>query len=428
MIGLGGLGLGNVGGVSGSGFGNLSAGACGAFGRLARIGDHVAGLDRGRLGRLGNPRQGALGNLRSLGDRNGFAGGRFSGHERLGSLRNVSDPSDLGALSTDRTLSDPGVTLRRLTDARNLLATVPAGHGPGSRHGPAHRRGVSGSGLAPTIDRVTGDGGHDSRTLHSTGNSPVALDGSRGHRPLRAVMTGHRLGNRRDTGSGNSSRLLPRVHTLLRSGPGHPSHRRLCHTDRVLRGHNRFGSRRLRARRHGGRSLGGGAPGRRRLRDRGVEVLGAHRDRAGLSDRCADGAAVGEGADRARGGVRDGRAEVQGAPRGDRRDRRRGSRRTREADGAEVDRAAVTAGHLVRARLVQCLDDRLRHGRGDLVAPGTLGAGHQEVFVLGGGLGEVGVRTVRRGGARLLHRACALRQSLARDLAGVGHAYPSPIG
>ena len=28
----------------------------------------------------------------------------------------------------------------------------------------------------------------------------------------------------------------------------------------------------------------------------------------------------------------------------------------------------------------------------------------------------------------LLHHACVLRQSLARDLAGVGHAYPSPIG
>ncbi|RBL83032.1 hypothetical protein DDE05_33335, partial [Streptomyces cavourensis] len=46
----------------------------------------------------------------------------------------------------------------------------------------------------------------------------------------------------------------------------------------------------------------------------------------------------------------------------------------------------------------------------------------------GGVLGgvEEGVRA-RGGDARLLHHACVLRQSLARDLAGVSHAYPSPI-
>ncbi len=65
--------------------------------------------------------------------------------------------------------------------------------------------------------------------------------------------------------------------------------------------------------------------------------------------------------------------------------------------------------------------------RRHLVAPGALGARQQELVFLGGRLGEVGVGT-RRGDARLFHRACALRQSLARDLAGVGHAYPSPIG
>ncbi|CCK31408.1 hypothetical protein BN159_7029 [Streptomyces davaonensis JCM 4913] len=82
----------------------------------------------------------------------------------------------------------------------------------------------------------------------------------------------------------------------------------------------------------------------------------------------------------------------------------------------------------MRTGFVQGLHDRFRRGRGDLVAPGTLGTGEQQqVFVLGGGLGEVGVRT-RRGDARLFHHACVLRQPLARDLAGVGHAYPSPIG
>ena len=67
---------------------------------------------------------------------------------------------------------------------------------------------------------------------------------------------------------------------------------------------------------------------------------------------------------------------------------------------------------------------------GPLVAPRALGARHQQqVVVFGGALGEVeeGVRT-GGGDARLLHHACVLRQPLARDLAGVGHAYPSPIG
>ncbi|KUF14092.1 hypothetical protein AT728_02340 [Streptomyces silvensis] len=69
----------------------------------------------------------------------------------------------------------------------------------------------------------------------------------------------------------------------------------------------------------------------------------------------------------------------------------------------------------------------LRHLR---LAPRALSTRHQQqVVVLGGVVGRVeeGVRG-RRGDARLLHPACALRQSLTRDLAGVGHAYPSPIG
>ncbi|GDY72674.1 hypothetical protein SAV31267_021590 [Streptomyces avermitilis] len=98
-------------------------------------------------------------------------------------------------------------------------------------------------------------------------------------------------------------------------------------------------------------------------------------------------------------------------------------------DGAQVHGAAVASVRLVRSWLV---DDgrRGRHRLRHLIAPGTLLAGHQEqVVVIGGGVGgvEVGVRA-RRGDARLLHHACVLRQSLARDLAGVGHAYPSPIG
>ncbi|KDN78099.1 hypothetical protein DF19_41090 [Streptomyces olindensis] len=114
---------------------------------------------------------------------------------------------------------------------------------------------------------------------------------------------------------------------------------------------------------------------------------------------------------------------MQRPARGDGRDRRR----VGQTDAAEVDGAAVAAGDLVRARLVDGLDDRFRRGRGNLVAPGAVGARQQQVFVLGGVVGEVGVRALR-GGARLIHHACVLRQSLARDLAGVGHAYPSPIG
>lgn len=85
---------------------------------------------------------------------------------------------------------------------------------------------------------------------------------------------------------------------------------------------------------------------------------------------------------------------------------------------------------LMRTRLV---DERHRGRRRHLVAPRALcsrRARHQEqVVVIGGVLGgvEEGVGT-RREDARLIHHACVLRQSLARDLAGVSHAYPSPIG
>ncbi|MHC5902945.1 hypothetical protein ACVNF4_03380 [Streptomyces sp. S6] len=76
---------------------------------------------------------------------------------------------------------------------------------------------------------------------------------------------------------------------------------------------------------------------------------------------------------------------------------------------------------------VDGLHDRFRCGWGDFVAPGALGAGQEEVLVLGGGFREVVVGG-GCGNARPAHRACVLRQPLARDLAGVGHAYPSPIG
>ncbi|MGI3224905.1 hypothetical protein ACRJ4B_14255 [Streptomyces sp. GTA36] len=167
---------------------------------------------------------------------------------------------------------------------------------------------------------------------------------------------------------------------------------------------------------------------RRHLVPRHVEVLGTDRGRPGLAygngvDRCSRRAAVGEGADRAAGAVRGGRAEVQRAAGDGRLRSGRG-----HPDRAEVDRAAVAARRLVRSRLVDGLDDRRRNRRGHFVAPRALGARQQQqVFVFGGAVGEVGVRA-GGGDARLLHHALVLRQPLARDLAGVGHAYPSPIG
>ena len=144
----------------------------------------------------------------------------------------------------------------------------------------------------------------------------------------------------------------------------------------------------------------------------------------------------------------------------------------RNADGAEVDGTGVPAaalmvtgldghrletggplgGRVVRRGLlgvlilVRLLRERL--GR-RLFAPGALGARHQQQIVVlddGVGLVEVGVCAGRGHHARQLRRsgvgrggsgrrlrlpgmsACVLRLSLARDLAGVGHAYPSPIG
>ncbi|MGG7574966.1 hypothetical protein [Streptomyces sirii] len=187
------------------------------------------------------------------------------------------------------------------------------------------------------------------------------------------------------------------------------------------------------------------------------------------------GAAVGERTDHAAGRVGDGRAHVQ---RTARRRRRTGTVRLRRggglgnADGAEVDRTGVPAAALVvtglgghrleaggrlrggveRCRVLGLRGRalvRLLRQRRRLLAPGALGTRHQQQVVVlddAVGLVDVGVFTRRGHHARQLRRsgvgrgrsgrglrlpgmsACVLRQSLARDLAGVGHAYPSPIG
>uniref|UniRef100_UPI00384EF5EF hypothetical protein n=1 Tax=Streptomyces albidocamelliae TaxID=2981135 RepID=UPI00384EF5EF len=278
------------------------------------------------------------------------------------------------------------------------------------------------------------------------------LRGSRGHTVvtvggLHPVVAVHDLGRCLSGGLGGETgdgRLRGAGLLGLLGGVGHRDGGRV----------NRFGSRRLRAglyrgvggRARVGRGVGGGrgTPRGRALRGHvaqglRLEVLGTGGLRSGLPYRRSGGSAVGEGADRTRGGVGDRRAEVQRAARlllGGRRvvRRRENGRRHRgrrgragQAHTAEVDRTAVPARRLVRARLVDGLDHRLRSGWRHFVAPRALGTRQQQVFVLGRRLGQVGVRTVR-GNARLFHHACALRLPLARDLAGVRHAYPSPIG
>lgn len=164
-----------------------------------------------------------------------------------------------------------------------------------------------------------------------------------------------------------------------------------------------------------------------RLVARDVEVLGLRGGRARLTyrhgvRRCVRGAPVGERTDRAARAVRHRRTHVQRTTRGP---GVRGGRGPRHSDAVQVDLAAVPARRLVRARLV-----RGGHRGGLRLAPGALRTRHQQqIVVFGGGFGgvEEGVRT-RGGDARLFHRACVLRQPLARNLAGVGHAYPSPIG
>ncbi|GAT84796.1 hypothetical protein STXM2123_5498 [Streptomyces sp. F-3] len=353
-------------------------------------------------------------------------------------------------------------------------------HAPGVRRSPAH------SGLARPGRLVGAGGRHVLRPVpgHRPGRRGLPVPGHRGvHRAVRSTGRGL-LALRGVRLLGRSTRTTGRGHGLWRlsahragggrSGRGLPARlgreagrrgvsRRalgrgglgrggLGRGSRVRGRGDRFRGRRRRAGRRSSRSRRG-APGsgalRNRLAHRGDGgVLGTDHGRCGTPGRHGRGAAVGQGADRARGGVRDRRPEVQRTARGRRRGgrgrcggrRRHGVRRrrgVRRGSGGfrgfgvpyarEVDRAGVTAGDLVRSRLVDGLDDGLRGGRGHLVAPCTLGAGQQQILVLGGRLGEVGVRTVR-GDARLFHHACALRQPLARDLAGVGHAYPSPIG
>ncbi|MER5442812.1 hypothetical protein [Streptomyces sp. NPDC002790] len=164
---------------------------------------------------------------------------------------------------------------------------------------------------------------------------------------------------------------------------------------RVLRSDRFCGRRRLLLRL-------GRLPRGRALR-RNVQVLRSRGGRARLAGRhrgLLGGAAVGERADGAAVGVGDSRTHVQRTP-------------------------GLGRGVLLALPLAVALVRRLRLR----LAPGPLRTGHQEDLVLlGRGVRgvEVGVRA-GCGNARRLRRACILRQPFARNLTGVGHAYPSPI-
>lgn len=170
---------------------------------------------------------------------------------------------------------------------------------------------------------------------------------------------------------------------------------------------------------------------------REVQILGPERLRTAVGHRSGlrrrrGRAAVGQRAHHTTGGVGHGRPHVQ------RPARRRGRLGLGlGAHGAHVHGARVASTGLVRTRFGQLSGGlRLELGlelrlplRLVRLTPRTLRAGHQQqIVVFGGALRGVGEGVGTGGGeALLLHHACVPRLSLARDLAGVGHAYPLPI-
>ena len=125
-------------------------------------------------------------------------------------------------------------------------------------------------------------------------------------------------------------------------------------------------------------------------------------------------------------------------------DRDAGHRSLRISGGLQIRRIVLIGGVVRRIAHLLRIDGFLVVRRGHLVAhrlvtPGPLGARHQQLVLLARDDGAVVVERIAgllgadgTGSSRvvrpLLLPACVLRQSLARDLAGVGHAYPSPIG
>lgn len=425
----------------------------------AQVGRSAAGRAvPGRLGHDGRGGEHRLGLRRGLGLLRGGGGFRLHrlGHDGRGRRQGLGPGFHGHRLGHER------LRLRLRLD-RDGLGQDRLGHGGGHRLHRGDRLGL-GFGLRRGLD---GDRLHGDR-----------LDRDRVGLRFRLDRDG--LGpDHRFRRSGGLGRL--RLHGG-RGGLGHRLGDRLGRGDR-LRGPRGAGLRRdLGGRGHGG--LGGlgadvqvlGARGRgARLGERDGRRRGAHGGRRGGLGGRRGRAAVGEGPYDSAVGLGHGRAHVQGAPHGGRGGHRGGGRRDDEP--AEVERAGVTAARLVRARAVAAVGE---HGRGELgvrgrglgvrglgaeglvrvrlrlaelgrgegrglrddlrVAPGTLAARHQQQFlvlrlgrivheVLEGVAGGNRCRDLDRSGdALLIHHARVVRETLARDLAGVSHAYPSPIG
>ncbi|WP_436843713.1 hypothetical protein [Streptomyces hundungensis] len=399
----GGLGLGRLGDdrLGGRGF----AGDRRCRGGLLRHGFGDGLVRHGLRGHRG-PGRGGFG-------RRGFGGGLSDGLGRRGLLRLRDRGHGLG-----------GLLRHVLRDG--LLMDVLCGRGRcRGGMGAGRNRALHGHELADGLRLFGLRGRLLGRLLRCLlGDEPVHEEGGRGGRPCLRLRRVFRALVLRAGSCGLRRELLRDDRFCNRHGDVERGVRRRSLLRRPCHSGLRREVTEVRAGQLGGRLLA-----------RDVQILGAH-GRGGLGARGrrvargAGRAAVGEGAYDAPGGVRDLGTEVQGAA-----GRRRGGGGClRRADGAEFHRAGVTAAGLVRAGLG--LAGRGRHGgsgrlggRGLRVDPGALGARHQQqIVVVRGVLGgvEEGVGA-GSGDARLFHHACVLRQSLARDLAGVSHAYPSPI-
>lgn len=423
--GLGGLRGGFRGRLGGDGHGGGHGGRLGGLGGgLGSLGDGHGGGLRGLGGGLGGGlglrlRHGLRGRLDGSGGRGG-SGGRYG----LGRPRRPGLRRDLGGL-------------------RGLLRGVQVLGARGRRTGLLRRHG--GGVLRHRRTGGVGHGhgrGHGDRLGNGDGDR-LGDGGGRGHRLGGGLL---RQGLRRLLGDG----LRRRYGDLLGDGHGGRSgHGGRCRSgggtpvregthDSPGFGHGRAHVQRAASGDHGrrGRHLGGlRGHEAAEVQRAGVTAAGLVRARA-----VRGGLRVGVGEARARGVRGVGEAGLRGLLR-----RRVAGVREARLREAEVSGLGVAGRGGLRVLGVDGLGREGRHLRDHLgVAPGTLAARHQQQFLvlpLGGVVHEVlegvarrGLRRKRRegrnrsGNALLIHHAPAVRVTLARDLAGVSHAYPSPIG
>ncbi|MGX1094648.1 hypothetical protein RKD47_005329 [Streptomyces albogriseolus] len=334
-------GHGGAGGLRCRGLGGLSVlrGGVRHRGGLGRLGDRN-GLGRGDL-RDGGGFLGCVGVGLDLGVRRN--GGLVGGHLRLGRLR--FRRLRFGRLRFGRLGGSRlgGVALPVRRDGLRCLGLLGPGHrraGVLRRLGGDRRLGLRGLGfLSRSLLRRLGALGlrHGRATVRRlSGRRVLRLGGLRGHRRLHSALRSDsdaRLlsGLRRLAGRGVPClRGATRRRVPGRTRPRHDRRDLLAvRRRRPLalggdRGADRLGGdpgdgrlgrvRRSRDRSRAARALGDPGCGlrcRRLACARDVEVLGAEGRRARLAGRQVGGAAVGEGADRARGQVGQRRAEVQ---------------------------------------------------------------------------------------------------------------------